>query len=238
MTHAEQQLPNYISENVFPCPLLHHPCHHAWQNATGIPPVTGNGQREGHWEDIPPPIKNIGQAQRPHYIDRPYNLSPPAACPAIPYDLGVSDDYPLPVENMAIQDRAQRLHNVDKAHYNQILPAPAHPAVPYDLGVNDYARPIQDVQAQAQVFGPPAPEIQGNGIFPYAPQRAEAGPSPDFPGDWPYKALPSARQAENLRQLASHYFHHPNSQVDMVRIGQNLAGRPKVIIILDMDYFP
>ncbi|KAI0248291.1 hypothetical protein BJV78DRAFT_1363643 [Lactifluus subvellereus] len=238
MAHAEQQLANYIPENVFPCPLLHHPHDHVRQNAAGIPLVAADGQREDHWEDIPPPIVNIGQVQRPHYIDRAHNLPPPAY-PAIPYDLGVYDDVPLPVENMTIEDQAQPLHNVDEAHYNEIHPAPAHPGVPraYDLGVNDYARPVQDVQAQAQVFGPPTPEIQGNGIFRYAPQRAEAGPYPAFPGDEPYQAPPGARRAESLQQLASRYLHHPNSQVDMVRMEQDLAGRPKVVIILDMDYF-
>ncbi|KAI0245451.1 hypothetical protein BJV78DRAFT_1365354 [Lactifluus subvellereus] len=230
MAHAEQQ-----PENVFPCPLLHHPHHHVPQNAAGIPPVAAYGQREDHWEDIPPPIENMGQAQRPRYIDRPHNFPPPAY-PAIPYDLGVYDDVPLPVENMAIQDQAQRLHNVDKAHYYEVPPPPAHPAVPYDLGVNNYARPVQGVQAQAQVFGPPAP-IQGNGIVPYVPQRAEAGPYQAFPDDLPYQAPPDARQAENLRRLASRYLHHPNSQVDMIRMEQDLAGRPKVVIILDMDDF-
>ena len=46
-------------------------------------------------------------------------------CPIIPHDLGVYDDVPLPVKDMAIQDQAQRLHNVDEAQYNEIPPAPA-----------------------------------------------------------------------------------------------------------------
>ena len=41
--------------------------------------------------------------------------------PAIPYNRG-ANDIPPPAENMAIQDQAQRLHNVDEVHYNEIPP--------------------------------------------------------------------------------------------------------------------
>lgn len=44
--------------------------------------------------------------------------------PATSYDLGVND-VTLPVDNMAIEDQAQRLHNVGEAHYNEIPSAPA-----------------------------------------------------------------------------------------------------------------
>ena len=44
--------------------------------------------------------------------------------PAIPYNRG-ANDIPPPAENMAIEDQAHRLHNVDEVHYNEISPVPA-----------------------------------------------------------------------------------------------------------------
>jgi hypothetical protein len=45
--------------------------------------------------------------------------------PAISYNLGINDHVPLQVENMAIEDQAEPLHNAYEAHYNEIPPAPA-----------------------------------------------------------------------------------------------------------------
>jgi len=41
--------------------------------------------------------------------------------------------------------------------------------------------------------------------------------------------------AENLRRLASRYVHHPDSQVDMVRMEPGSAGRYKVVIALEIS---
>ena len=38
---------------------------------------------------------------------------------------------------------------------------------------------------------------------------------------------------ENLRRLANCYLHHPDSQVEMVRMEPHAAGRCKVVIILE-----
>jgi hypothetical protein len=43
--------------------------------------------------------------------------------------------------------------------------------------------------------------------------------------------------AENLRQLANHYVHHPGSQVDAVCIDGTSAGRYKVTIALEVTDF-
>ena len=43
--------------------------------------------------------------------------------------------------------------------------------------------------------------------------------------------------AENLRRLASRYVHHPDSQVEMVRMEPGSAGRNKVVIVLEMADF-
>jgi len=77
---------------------------------------------------------------------------------------------------------------------------------------------------------------QGNSPFGYAPQDAVRDPTQAaLPG-------PSAHQntglrepaAGSLRQLASRYLYHPDSQVDMVRMEPGSAGRYKVVIILEM----
>ena len=47
---------------------------------------------------------------------------PSLQCLTIPYDLDIYHDVPLPVENMAIQDQVQRLHNIDEAHYSETPP--------------------------------------------------------------------------------------------------------------------
>ena len=83
---------------------------------------------------------------------------------------------------------------------------------------------------------PSLQDDQGNSPFGYAPQGAIRDPTQAaFPG-------PSAHQntglrepeAGSLRQVASRYLYHPDSQVDMVRMEPGAAGRYKVVIVLEM----
>ncbi|KAH9970313.1 hypothetical protein BGW80DRAFT_1331937 [Lactifluus volemus] len=118
-------------------------------------------------------------------------------------------DTPPPVEHVAIPDQALDIHYY--APLPQVLPA-----IPNDLGFEAYARPVQGAQPQAQLNGPQRPQL---GAY------------------WPDQILPDARQAENLRRLAIHYFQNLESQVDTVRVERSLTGRFKVVIVLDMDDF-
>jgi hypothetical protein len=44
---------------------------------------------------------------------------------------------------------------------------------------------------------------------------------------------PNQAGAENLRQLANRYLHHPDAQVGMVSMEAGAAGRFKVVIMLE-----
>lgn len=59
-----------------------------------------------------------------------------------------------------------------------------------------------------------------------------------FPNSSTHRASGVGRPvAENLRRLASRYIHHPDSQVEMVRMEPGSAGRYKVVIVLEMADF-
>ncbi|KAH9970312.1 hypothetical protein BGW80DRAFT_1461425 [Lactifluus volemus] len=229
MAQVERQEEYYLPRNMSPHPLLPHP---HWQNVE-IPLAADDGQNEFHLEEFPSPFEDIanhGQPQRPPY-NRPhhnhvhYDLPAPPAYRPVPYGPGFNEDIPLLVEHVAIPDQAQRLHY----HAPPALAVPL-PAIPYVLGPDDYARPGQGVQPQAQPYDPQlgAYRIIGNDVF-----RAEAGPNQAIP----FQALPDARQAENLRRRVIRYLQNLESQVETVRIERGLAGRFKVIIVLDMNDF-
>jgi len=59
-----------------------------------------------------------------------------------------------------------------------------------------------------------------------------------FPGLSAHRG-PEATQpaAENLRRLASRCVHHPDSQIDVVRMEPGTGGRYKVVIVLEMTDF-
>ena len=42
---------------------------------------------------------------------------------------------------------------------------------------------------------------------------------------------PNQGGAENLRRLASRYLHHPDAQIDVVRVEAGATGRFKVVIM-------
>ena len=80
-------------------------------------------------------------------------------------------------------------------------------------------------------------EGQGNDIFGYAPQGVVPGPiHAAFPASSTHRPAPGQSAAENLRRLASLYVHHPDSQVDMVRMEAGTAGRYKVVIVLEITH--
>jgi hypothetical protein len=57
-----------------------------------------------------------------------------------------------------------------------------------------------------------------------------------FPHRVPTPDPPRAR-ADNLRQLASHYLHHPDAQVRMITMEAGTAGRIKVAVIFETPDF-
>jgi len=59
-----------------------------------------------------------------------------------------------------------------------------------------------------------------------------------FPGPSVHRA-PEATQpaAENLRRLVSRCVHHPDSQIDVVRMEPGTGGRYKVVIVLEVTDF-
>jgi len=82
-------------------------------------------------------------------------------------------------------------------------------------------------------------ENQGNDRASYAPQGVVPGPTqPTLPGPSAHRTPVLDQQAaENLRRLASRCVHHPDSQVDVVRMEPGTAGRYKVVIVLEMIDF-
>jgi len=79
---------------------------------------------------------------------------------------------------------------------------------------------------------------QGNDPFGSAPQgvvEVEGPTQAAFPGPLANQNPSLCRPAaENLRQLASRYVLHPDSQIDMVRMEPGSASRYKVVIVLEM----
>ena len=82
-------------------------------------------------------------------------------------------------------------------------------------------------------------EKQGDDCVGYAPQGVVPGPTQaTFPGPSARRAPVLAQPAaENLRRLASRCVHHPDSQVDVVRMEPGTGGRYKVEIVLEMADF-
>jgi len=78
-------------------------------------------------------------------------------------------------------------------------------------------------------------EVLEHDIFGDAAQPAQAGTATDGLNALPHEnPAPGEAPAESLRQLASSYLDHPDSQVDMVCVERNPAGRRRVIITLEI----
>jgi hypothetical protein len=79
-------------------------------------------------------------------------------------------------------------------------------------------------------------EHQEHARFGYAPQQVAPGPIQAAFFNLPPHQNPAPGQpaAVNLRQFASHYLHHPNSQVNMIFMEPGPAGHCRMTIILDM----
>jgi len=125
----------------------------------------------------------------------------------------------------------------------------------HNVGVNNYARVIRGVPAQAQVIVPQVPvcntlpplqipisvclslqEIQEHDIFGDVAQHPPAGTAPDGLNAWPHEVpVPGEPATEILRQLASRYLEHPDSQVDTVRVELSPTGGFRVIIALEIQ---
>jgi hypothetical protein len=68
--------------------------------------------------------------------------------------------------------------------------------------------------------------------FGYVPQHNAQDPvQAPFPRWIP---IPNQTRAENLRRLASRYFHHPDAQVNMVSMEAGATGRYKIVITLGL----
>jgi len=79
-------------------------------------------------------------------------------------------------------------------------------------------------------------EVLEYDIFGDAAQPAQDGTAPDGLNAWPHEdPAPGETTAEILRQLASRYLDHPDSQVDMVRVERDPAGGFRVIIALEIQ---
>lgn len=78
-------------------------------------------------------------------------------------------------------------------------------------------------------------ENQGNGFPGNASQGVPNTPQAGLLDPSAQRApAPGQPATENLRRLASRYLNHPDSNVDMVRMEPGLAGRYKVVIVLEM----
>jgi len=82
-------------------------------------------------------------------------------------------------------------------------------------------------------------ENPGNDYFGRAPKDVVPGPTQATSSNPSTHRAADFGQpaAEKLRRLASRYIHHPDSQVDMVRMEPGSAGRYKVVIELEMVNF-
>ena len=70
--------------------------------------------------------------------------------------------------------------------------------------------------------------------FGYGHQHNVLAPGPAFPHPFAHRIpTPNQAGAENFRQLASRYVHHPDAQVIMVYMEAEAPGRFNVVIILD-----
>jgi hypothetical protein len=71
--------------------------------------------------------------------------------------------------------------------------------------------------------------------FGYVPQHNAPGlVQVAFPHPFVHRIpTPNQAGAENLRRLASRYLHHPEAHVDMVSVEAGVAGRFKVVIMLE-----
>ena len=80
-------------------------------------------------------------------------------------------------------------------------------------------------------------EIQEHDIFDDVAQHPPVGIVPSGINAWPHDVpLPSETAAEILRQLASRYLDHPNSQVDTVRVNLSPTGGGfRVVIALEIQ---
>lgn len=73
-------------------------------------------------------------------------------------------------------------------------------------------------------------------IFGDAAQPEQVGTAPDGLNARPHEGpAPGEVTAEILRQLASRYLDHPDSQVDMVRVERDPVGGFRVIIALEIQ---
>jgi hypothetical protein len=83
---------------------------------------------------------------------------------------------------------------------------------------------------------------QGHDPFGYVPPHVAPGlvqaafPRP-FDHRIPTPDPPPQAGAENLRQLARHYLHHPDAQVRIITMEVGTAGRVKVAVIFDTPDF-
>lgn len=80
----------------------------------------------------------------------------------------------------------------------------------------------------------PQVDIERN-PFGYVPQYNAPGPvQAAFPRPFVHRIpTPNQAGAENLRRLASRYLYHPETQVGMVSVEAGLAGRFKVVIVIE-----
>ena len=78
--------------------------------------------------------------------------------------------------------------------------------------------------------------MQERDIFGHAAQHTPAGPAPEaFNARLHEGPVPGEPATEILRQLVSHYLHHPGSQVGMFHVELGPAGGFRVTIALEIQ---
>ena len=113
----------------------------------------------------------------------------------------------------------------------QGIPVQVQPGAPVGIGsfFLDTCSYASEVNQEQNPFGYVSPHVEPGLVqaaFPH--QFVHRIPTPDPP-----------RQvgAENLRQLARHYLHHPDARVSMVTMKAGTAGRVKVAVIFETPDF-
>jgi len=197
-----------------------------------IPPASNGGQLEGRWEDVLPAsaverdvvqgtfqdpqrinVANYGIANYPEpsgvseVCTRGLSSSCPDTPPATPVSYSSIHIFQCRTWSRCSRTRKCHLPRVYRLTFPEYIP---------NLGVPQ--------------------ENQGND---YVPQGVVLGPAQGtLPGPLAHRApVLGQPAAENLRRLASRCVHHPDSQVDVVRMEPGTGGRYKVVIVLEMTDF-
>ena len=209
--------------------------HVSVQDFFQIPPAAGGGQLEGRWEHVLPAsaVENDvmqGALQDPQHIN---------------------------VTNYGIANY-QELSGVGEVYIHELASPCADTSCDASIiqfrthiPMSDLVKSFESAKMPSSTCAPTylswispnrtvlLQENQGNDRVGRAPQSIVPGSTQaTLPGPSAHRGpVLSQAAAENLRRLASRCVHHPDSQVDVVRMEPGTAGRYKVVMILEMTDF-